>query len=123
MGQKISKGISKKASKQLVQRKEIDLTRYIELDKDDGDERANKNSGFYKLMLSRNMIQAVLLPFLDLKDLVRFMSLNRMCRKMLSLHHKKCVHFDILFNPQTCKSSTMIFKPEFTYGTVSDEWT
>ena len=51
--------------------------------------------------ISRLMCEQVLIPYLDLTDLVKFTGLNREFRVMLTFNHPKCVkNIWALLNPR-----------------------
>lgn len=45
------------------------------------------------------MTEAVFLPYLDLTELIKFSSLNRTCRAMVTPSHPKCVNMIKLLAP------------------------
>lgn len=60
--------------------------------------------------IRKGMVEAVLLPFLDILDLVRFSGLFRDSRMLFSPEHKKHINFHLLFQRMDPDLDKDVFK-------------
>ena len=70
----------------------------------------------------KGMVEAILLPYLDIEDLIRFGGLSTDCRRFLDPKDKRHINYYLLFNQVDNGISKDAFNECYTWKMVLEVW-
>jgi hypothetical protein len=70
------------------------------------------------VQIRKGMVEAILLPFFDMQDLIHFGGLSKDCRKLLNPKEKSHVNFSLLFKQQEPDLDNDAFKDCNTWRAI-----